>query len=195
MKIFCINSCNGVNHTDFNDWYILPDSTILRSNNPFFIPEFDSEFTCIPYLSVRIDRLGKNIASKFASRYYSEATISVCVVAKNLLARLRGEGKSWSRAVAFDRSCLMGNFVGKSIIFDSESIAFSLGDADRIFNLAPAIASIDDMVSIVSSDNTLKTGDIVMVGLDCAGIPLKIGENLRVKLGDKDTELLRIRIR
>ncbi|HAO63855.1 MAG TPA: 2-hydroxyhepta-2,4-diene-1,7-dioate isomerase, partial [Porphyromonadaceae bacterium] len=51
---------------------------MLVGNKPFFIPDFAPEFVLHPALAVRIDRLGKNIAPRFAHRYYQSA--SACAV-------------------------------------------------------------------------------------------------------------------
>lgn len=195
MKIICITGGTGSQPENSKEWYTLPDSTLLRSNNPFFIPEFDSEFEGIPMLAIRIDRLGKNIASKFASRYYKEATAAVCVVAKNLLENLKKTGKPWSRAVTFDRSCLMGNFFDKSILLESESVRIVLSDREYYFSLHPAIEAIDEIIAEVSSDNTLKTGDIVLISLTQMGMPLRIGETMHVSLPEKNINFLTIRMR
>ncbi len=194
MKIFCVISNYATGPGETAEWYTLPDSTLLRSNNPFFIPDFDTEFVGIPSIAVRIDRLGKNIAPKFASRYYSEATMAVCVVAKNLLRELSEAGKPWSRAVAFDRSCLMGDFVDKNQLLESRNIKVKCGSEEYGYEFDRINRSIDEAVSMVSSDNTMKTGDIVLAAMMPEGLPLHIGDTLDVTL-PSDRNLLTIRMR
>ena len=77
MKIIVITG-NG------NDrcYRLMADSTMLVSNKPFFIPDFAPEFVLHPALAVRIDRLGKNIAPRFAHRYYQSASACAVVEAK-----------------------------------------------------------------------------------------------------------------
>lgn len=193
MKIFCVTSNYNTGSGETPEWYTLPDSTLLRSNNPFFIPDFDTEFVGIPSIAVRIDRLGKNIAPKFASRYYSEATMAVCVVAKNLLKELSEAGKPWSRAVAFDRSCLMGDFVDKNQLLESHIIEVKCGAEECRYEFDRINKSIDDAVSMVSSDNTMKTGDIVLAAMMPEGIPFHIGDTLDIAL--PSGKLLTIRMR
>ena len=77
MKIIVITG-NG------NDrcYRLMADSTMLVGNKPFFIPDFAPEFVLHPALAVRIDRLGKNIAPRFAHRYYQSASACAVVEAK-----------------------------------------------------------------------------------------------------------------
>lgn len=51
--------------------FMKPDSALLKNNKPFFLPDFSEEIHYETELIVKIDRLGKNISEKFASRYYS----------------------------------------------------------------------------------------------------------------------------
>jgi 2-keto-4-pentenoate hydratase/2-oxohepta-3-ene-1,7-dioic acid hydratase in catechol pathway len=51
--------------------FMKPDSALLKKNKPFYIPNFSDEIHYETELIVKIDRLGKNISEKFASRYYS----------------------------------------------------------------------------------------------------------------------------
>ena len=54
--------------------FMKPDSAILKDGKPFFIPDFSNEVHYETELVVRINRLGKNIASRFAHRYYDAVT-------------------------------------------------------------------------------------------------------------------------
>ena len=66
-------------------WYEIPDSSIIRSGNPFFVPDFDTRFVALPSIAVRICKLGKGIAPRFVPRYYDEVTFGLSVVAADRL--------------------------------------------------------------------------------------------------------------
>ena len=53
-------------------WFLKPDTALLRNNDPFYIPAFSHEVHYECELVVRIDRVGRSIAEKFAHRYYRE---------------------------------------------------------------------------------------------------------------------------
>ena len=54
--------------------FLKPDSAILKDGKPFFIPDFSNEVHYETEVVVRICRLGKNIAPRFAHRYYDAVT-------------------------------------------------------------------------------------------------------------------------
>ena len=68
-----------------------PDSALLRDGKPFFLPQAWGEISYEAEVVVRICRLGKNIAAKFASRYYEEAGICLAIEASDLLEKLKAE--------------------------------------------------------------------------------------------------------
>ena len=57
--------------------FMKSDSALLKDGKPFFIPDFSNEIHYETEIVVRIDRLGKNIAERFAHRYYNEVTVGI----------------------------------------------------------------------------------------------------------------------
>ena len=51
---------------------VIPDSAIQKSGKPFFVPDFASRFQFSAAAAVHVCRLGKNIAQRFANRYYED---------------------------------------------------------------------------------------------------------------------------
>jgi len=76
MKIFCIGR-NYIDHIEElkNERpeepviFMKPDSAILRRNRPFYIPSFTNNLHHEVELVLKIDKVGKNISGKFASRF------------------------------------------------------------------------------------------------------------------------------
>ena len=73
MKIICI----GRNYTDHAKemaspvpdkpvFFLKPDTALLRNNQPFFYPLFSNDIHHEVEVVVKISRLGRNIAEKFA---------------------------------------------------------------------------------------------------------------------------------
>ena len=58
-------------------WFLKPDTALLRNNDPFYIPAFSQEVHYECELVVRIDRVGKSIAERFAHRYYKEVGLGI----------------------------------------------------------------------------------------------------------------------
>lgn len=177
------------------DWFEIPDSALLRSGNPFFIPEFDSGFAIFPSIAFRIGRLGKNIAPRFAERYLKEFTMAFCVVGLDSLAQLRAEGKPWCRAVAFDRCCWLGNLQPFDALFDYGN--FEIRCADKSYSYSPGnlLCSPAEILSLLSQNNTLKIGDFILAGLTPGGIPIEIGSSLHASAPKLNCNFIDINIR
>ena len=84
--------------------FMKPDSAILKDGKPFFIPDFSNEVHYETELVVRINRLGKNIASRFAHRYYDAVTVGIDFTARDLQRRFREAGNPWELCKGFDSS-------------------------------------------------------------------------------------------
>ena len=105
MKIICV----GMNYAEHNKElnggvlvkperpviFMKPDSAILKGGKPFFIPDFAERFDYEAELVVRISKLGKNIAPRFAHRYYDAVTVGVDITARDMQERFRKEGLPW----------------------------------------------------------------------------------------------------
>ena len=69
--------------------FMKPDSALLKDSKPFFIPDFSQQVDYETELVVRINRLGKNIAPRFASRYYDAVTVGIDFTARDLQRQFR----------------------------------------------------------------------------------------------------------
>lgn len=78
--------------------FLKPDSAILKDGKPFFIPDFSNEVHYETEVVVRICRLGKNIAPRFAHRYYDAVTVGIDFTARDLQRKFREAGNPWEFA-------------------------------------------------------------------------------------------------
>lgn len=171
-----------------------PDSAIVRNGNPVFLPDFDSEFTAIPYLAVKINRLGKSIAPKFAERYYSEVTCVMVLTALNLLQNLREAGLPWNAAVGFDKSLTVGDFFDRSLLgpdstFDLRYLTVGRdGKVDEQPGISFPIPSREEIaacINEVSRYNSLKMGDYILVPMSDYSIAVEIDSLVTVEFDGK----------
>ncbi|KAA6300231.1 MAG: Ureidoglycolate lyase, partial [Candidatus Ordinivivax streblomastigis] len=88
--------------------FMKPDSAILKNGNPFFIPDFSNEVHYETEVVVRICKLGKNIALRFAPRYYDAVTVGIDFTARDLQRELRRKGNPWELCKGFDSSAAIG---------------------------------------------------------------------------------------
>lgn len=196
MKIIAVTNNYGIIPTDRRPgWLYIPDSAMIRSRKPFFVPDFDSGFSAHLSVALRIDRVGKGIAPRFASRYWDELTAAVSIRATGLASRLAEEGLPWGEAVVFDRSLLLGDFIpAEEFNSAGKSLRLTIdGETQLEWHTDDCMLDFAEIISAASRDNTLKTGDIIMPALTETGVALHHPSLLRVECGDR--LLLETRIR
>lgn len=198
MKIIAIinnYSAEKCNQNAPLDYFLLPDSAILNAGKPFFLPPFDQEFKVYPSLIIKISRLGKNIAPKFAPRYYNEAAVGLNVRAEKTLSRLRQNNLPWTPATAFDGAAIMGNFFSKEII-NTDNFQFEVMQNQNPatqWKISQMRQNIDNTISEISQKMMLKIGDLIYVAFPDNGININIDDNITIN--SQDTQLLNIKIK
>lgn len=168
--------------------FMKSDSSLLKDGKPFFIPDFSQEVHYETEVVIRIDRLGKNIAERFAHRYYSELTVGIDFTARDLQSKLRTQGLPWEISKAFDNSAVIGTFIPKEKTGDIQQIPFHLDINDVCVqqgNTADMLFKVDEIIAYVSRFFTLKIGDLIYTGTPAGVGPVKIGDHLQGYIGDE----------
>ena len=168
--------------------FMKSDSSLLKDGKPFFIPDFSSEIHYETELVVKIDRLGKNIAERFAHRYYSEVTVGIDFTARDLQRRLREQGLPWEISKAFDNSAVIGTFIPLEKAGNVNQLSFHLdmnGKTVQQGNTADMLFSVDQIIAYVSRFFTLKIGDLIYTGTPVGVGPVSIGDHLEGYLGER----------
>ena len=184
MKIICIGR-NYAKHIEelANERpenpvvFLKPDSSILPRKNPFFIPPFSSDVHYEVEVLVKINKVGKHIATRFAHKYYDEVGLGIDFTARDIQQQCKEKGLPWEKAKAFDGSAVIGDFYDKSN-FDLENLSFKLFKNDNVVqdgNTKAMLWKVDELISYVSQYFTLKKGDIIFTGTP-AGVG-KVSEN------------------
>lgn len=166
--------------------FMKPDSALLKDGKPFFIPDFSDRIEYETELVVKISRLGKNIAPRFAHRYYNEVTVGIDFTARDLQQKQRENGGPWEICKAFDSSAVVGNFVELSDR-NIKNLGFHLdinGRTVQQTNTSEMIFPVDEIISCVSRFFTLKIGDLIFTGTPSGVGPVKINDHLQGYLGD-----------
>jgi len=158
-----------------------PDSALLKDSKPFFLPDFSNRIEYETELVVRICRLGKNIAPRFAHRYYDAVTVGIDFTARDLQQQLKAAGKPWEISKGFDNSAVIGDFVPVSRFKDVQNLDFHLtidGDKVQQGNTRDMIFKIDELIAYISQFYTLKIGDLLYTGTPVGVGPVSIGQRL-----------------
>ncbi|MDF1571881.1 MAG: fumarylacetoacetate hydrolase family protein [Bacteroidales bacterium] len=192
MKIICIGR-NYVDHAkELKNpvpkqpvFFMKPDSALVLKNRPFFYPEFSSDVHHELELVIRIQRLGRSIPEKFASRYYNEVALGVDFTARDLQAEMKKKGLPWEIAKGFDYSAPVSDFVPLPDPTGKGALDFYLdlnGKTVQKGTSNDMIFSFDQIVAYVSRFMTLKTGDLIFTGTPAGVGPVQINDHLECYL-------------
>ncbi|MDD2799428.1 MAG: fumarylacetoacetate hydrolase family protein [Bacteroidales bacterium] len=168
-----------------------PDTALLKDGKPFFIPDFSNQVEYEAEIVLKINRLGKNIAPKFAHRYYNEITIGIDFTARDLQKKQKESGGPWEICKAFDGSAALGKFITIENAGEIQNINFKLdinGNTVQSGNTSEMIFQVDQIIAYISKFFTLKIGDIIFTGTPSGVGPVKINDRLEGFIGE--TKLL-----
>ena len=169
--------------------FMKADSALLKDGKPFFIPDFTQELHYETEIVVKIDRLGKNIAERFAHRYYHEVTVGIDFTARDLQRQLREKGLPWELSKAFDNSAVVGEFVPlEQIGVAIQQIPFHLdinGKTVQQGHTQDMLFTVDQIVAYVSRFFTLKIGDLIYTGTPVGVGPVQIDDHLQGYIGEQ----------
>lgn len=168
--------------------FMKPDTALLKNNKPFYIPDFTDELHYETELIIRINRLGKNIAKRYAHRYYAEVGLGVDFTARDIQRKLKENGHPWEICKAFDHSAVIGDFLSLDEIEDVQNIAFHLdinGKTVQKGNSKDMIFPVDELIAYTSRYFTLKIGDILFTGTPVGVGKVQVGDRLEGYIFDR----------
>lgn len=197
MKIFAIGM-NYIQHNKELDGalykpeepviFLKADSSLLMNRKPFFLPDHLGQVDYETEIVVRINRVGKTIAQKFAHRYYDAVTVGIDFTARDLQKKFRAEGKPWDLCKGFDGAAAIGEWIPKEEFSDVQNLNFHLdinGQTVQQGNTSDMLFKIDEIISYISQFYTLKTGDILYTGTPVGVGPVKIDDQLEGYIEDR----------
>lgn len=167
--------------------FMKPETSLLRDNKPFFLPDFSSQIDYETEIVLRISKMGKNVSEKFADRYYDAIGLGIDFTARDLQNEFKANGTPWELCKAFDNSAPISQFLPKED-FNLSNLNFSLninGETVQKGNTKEMIFSPEKIISFVSRFFTLKTGDLIFTGTPVGVGPVKIGDHLEGFIEDQ----------
>lgn len=168
--------------------FMKPDSALLKDGKPFFIPDFSEQVDYETELVVRINRLGKNIAERFAHRYYDAVTVGIDFTARDLQRKYRAEGKPWELCKGFDNSAAIGDWIPVERFKDIQQLNFHLDIDGKTVQRGYAgdmLFKIDQIIAYVSRFCTLKIGDLLFTGTPVGVGLVQVNNHLEGYLEDE----------
>lgn len=190
MKIVCIHNAIASGE----DLWLTErsDSSVLRNNDNFYMPNFSSKMECTVGYMLRVTRLAKCMTEKFAPRCYDAVGVAVAFVAQDVVERNCSLGRPCDEAYCFDKSIALSpesvapDAVGKGVL------DIKIGNLQCSTKLSDIKISLDKALSKASELLTLKMGDIVYVAATEPFAP-QMGDQVEVSLNG--AELLHFEIK
>lgn len=180
MKIITIERTPGQPIESWPKISTYPDSAWLNRNLPLFIPAIEGQWTATPYAVIRISRLGKSIAQKFASRYYDAITVGLRI----------NPPEHWREsqlAQCFDSAWVTGQWLPTPRIIDYVTINGHSAQVDTSSWLIPR------SIESISHWMTLKNGDQIAPCIIANDI--NINPDTSIEVAVNDTQVLHFNIR
>lgn len=125
------------------------DSCLLNGRKPMFIPDWTNELGMTPCIILRVSRLGKEIAPRFADRYYDAIAPGADFAALDKLRQAQATGSSWTPAIAFDYSLAIGEW---------EEAQF-----DEVLCTQEWVMSPEEAIAEASRWMTIRQGDLIYI--------------------------------
>ena len=186
MKIIAVNTPAGtpLDRDAAPSVTLYPDSALLTGNRPLFVPDFMTGAAVYAAPALRISRLGKNIAPRFASRYYDSVTVATLIDIPAL----------GNLACAIEGAVATGEWLQPAdTLTISATVAAEGGDNMITRTLDRFNDTAAEAIAILSRYMTLKMGDIIIPCRLPDPLTLNIGADISFTLNDAQALTLKPR--
>jgi acylpyruvate hydrolase len=186
MKIICIGRNYAEHAKEMNSdvptepvFFMKPDTSILKNGSDFYYPDFTKDLHHECELVIKIDKNGKNIAEKFADKYYSSMSLGIDFTARDLQAECKSKGLPWEKAKSFEHSApISTEWLPTDNLSEAKFSLAKNGELVQSGSVSDMIFNINQIISYVSRYMTLKTGDLIYTGTPSGVGPVQIGDKL-----------------
>lgn len=167
--------------------FMKPTTAICDLRQPLDIPTNKGECHNEAEIAVLI----KSTLSKVTPEQVTDGIwglgIGLDLTLREVQKTLKGLGRPWELAKAFDCSAPLSPFTPLDQFGDIQNIDFSLtvnGQLRQRGNTKQMIRPITQLLSIISESFTLLPGDVVLTGTPAGVGPLLVGDELTMKMVD-----------
>ena len=151
----------GFAHIDGKTEMVLKgDSSMLVNRKPFFVPEGTTDIRWTRCVVLRVSRLGKGIAPKFANRYWDAFAPGADFIAEDMLQAAKQTGSSWTSATCFDYSLAIGEWTEGTM-------------ADANYDVSDLVVTAEEAISQASKTMTIRQGDLIYISRKMDACPAK----------------------
>lgn len=144
------------------------DSCLLNGRKPMFLPDWTAELGVTDCLILRVSRLGKEIAPKYADRYYDAIAPGADFIALDVAREAQAAGQPWTRALAFDYSLAIGEWTKGEWTMDN------------------LILTPEEAIAEASKVMTIRQGDFIYIQAKCAPRLVQKEDVIRVEIDGEE---------
>ena len=169
-------------------FYFKPDTTLNRDYTNLYLPHFIKRVEAKELFYIRIDRAGKGIAERYASRYFSKGNYALSI---SIAPDIFPNSAPSQAPSATQSAAIINGSVANSIDYSFYSMpAEKVEDPQLIEQFCKYIAQITEIIS-------LRTGDIIAIETgkkeyfsieDSLPIPTSNSSSTSDRLSNKETD-------
>ena len=139
-------------------FYFKPDTTLNRDYTNLYLPHFIKRVEAKELFYTRIDRAGKGIAERYASRYFSKGNYALSIsIAPDIFPNAAPSATPSQAPSATPSAAIINRSVANAIDYSFYSMpAEKIEDPQLIEQFCKYIAQITEIIS-------LRTGDIIAI--------------------------------
>ena len=173
-------------------FYFKPDTTLNRDYTNLYLPHFIKRVEAKELFYIRIDRAGKGIAERYASRYFSKGNYALSIsIAPDIFPNAAPSQAPSATPSQAPSAAIINGSVANSIDYSFYSMpAEKIEDPQLIEEFCKYIAQITEIIS-------LRTGDIIAIETgkkeyfsieDSLPIPTSNSSSTSDRLSNKETD-------
>ena len=173
-------------------FYFKPDTTLNRDYTNLYLPHFIKRVEAKELFYIRIDRAGKGIAERYASRYFSKGNYALSIsIAPDIFPNAAPSATPSAAPNTTPSAAIINRSVANSIDYSFYSMpAEKIEDPQLIEEFCKYIAQITEIIS-------LRTGDIIAFETgkkeyfsidDSLPIPTSNSSSTSERLSNKETD-------
>ena len=173
-------------------FYFKPDTTLNRDYTNLYLPHFIKRVEAKELYYIRIDRAGKGIAERYASRYFSKGNYALSIsIAPDIFPNAASSQAPSATPSQAPSAAIINGSVANSIDYSFYSMpAEKIEDPQLIEQFCKYIAQITEIIS-------LRTGDIIAIETgkkeyfsieDSLPIPTSNSSSTSDRLSNKETD-------
>lgn len=190
MKIICQIPCVDAPVATFS----LPETALGRAGQPLFLPDEVGRICALPAVVVRVGRLGKHIAERFAHRYYDSWSMGLLFVIEKRLKQLQQNGQPWHEAFDMDGVLRVGRDIPMGTV--DTQLRFTITENPKVCFDITALhlrKTFDALLHHTTEYSTIRQGDLLVSCLTSNPLPVTMESTCHGHINEE--ELLQVKLK